>query len=759
MAGGLVLGEVWSLQAAELAAVLAVFLLKAVRDAGKSRGLWFGLLLFAVLCGFFRAEWCSVQAEEKRALFSGEQKTVTGILESLEEDATGCTAVLTDCRMEPEGEDPGKITLFFPADPGAEAGDRILVRGRCGAYEPASNPGEFDYGAYCSSQGIMGRMTADSWERTEGGSILIRLSSRLREQMSDILETCGGSRSGIFKAMLLGDRGDIPDQVYDLYRENGISHLLAISGLHVSMLGMGFYGILRKAGLGKGTAAVIGVVFMVCYGFMTGCSPSTRRAVIMFSVSVLSGCLGRTYDLATALGAAGAVLLWTEPSLLAQGGVQLSFLAVGGVGVLGRELDRSGICASRGGRLMLGGLAVQLATYPAVAYHYFTYPPYSLLLNLLVIPLMTYAMASGLLCLAFGTVSPAAGRLCMGSGYYILGLYEELCRLFGRLPGSSLVIGRPAFWQLAAYAVLLAVFAAKISRIRRKKSAVMTVTVLLFFLLFPFPQSGAEVTYLNVGQGDGIVVRGEGATLLIDGGSTDRKKLGEQILEPFLLSRGAGRVDYALVSHCDSDHISGLRELLESGSIKIGTVVLPALGENDEEQKALIRLAEEKGVRVAKMGRGDRLTVGALTVRCLFPEKDGDPSADRNDRSMVLLLEYGETGFLFTGDLGAEGERKLAADPGMLPGRAKVLKVGHHGSASSSCREFLEAAGPEWGIISYGEDNSYGHPAKETLDRLRAAGVLVLETARDGAVTAETDGKRLRIRSFLSGDAVFPGRM
>ena len=140
----------------------------------------------------------------------------------------------------------------------------------------------------------------------------------------------------------------------------------------------------------------------------------------MFLASMAAGWVGKTYDLASALSLAGAVILWLEPLALMQGGVQLSFLAVGGIGVLGRMLERGKVWEGRAGRLLLSGLAVQLATYPAVAYHFFIYPPYSIFLNLLVIPLMTYAMVSGLLCLAVGGFCPPLGRVCIGGGYYIL---------------------------------------------------------------------------------------------------------------------------------------------------------------------------------------------------------------------------------------------------------------------------------------------------------------------------------------------------
>ena len=750
MAGGLVLGEVLALRTAEMAVLLAGLLLKLLWDCKRSRSLWALLLALSVAFGLFRAEMAGRQAETARNLAPESGSRVTGTVKSLEAKSGGYGAELTGCRLEPGGEPVGTVSVFFEEKPRFQAGDRIWAAGRYSQYSPATNPGEFDYRDYYESRGSFWKLSAKEWGQLPGGNPLRRVLGQFREDCAQILVACGGEKAGIFKAMLLGMKGDIPDEVYALYQENGISHLLAISGLHVSMLGMGLYGLLRRLGAGKRGAAAAGGALMACYGLMTGFSPSTQRAVIMFLVSVGSGCLGRVYDLPSALGLAGAVIAWREPLSLAQGGVQLSFLAVGGIGVLGKALERAGIWEGRLGTLAVSSLAVQLATYPAVLYHFFVYPPYGILLNLLVIPLMTYAMISGLLCLGTEAFCLPLGRVCIGSGCYILELYEFLCGLCGRLPGNRLVIGRPALWQVAAYGALLAFFAWNAGRMKHKKLGLAAVTAVLFLALFPLPERGVRVTYLDVGQGDGMVVEAEGVTLLLDGGSTDKKKVGDQILEPFLLSEGIRRVDYAVVSHCDNDHISGLKELLENGAVEVNTLILPALGAGDEAQRQLARLAEEKGIRVAQMAQGDGLQAGNMSLSCLYPYRDSEPPPDRNDQSLILRMDCGDASFLFTGDTGEVCEREMAARPDTRAklGEVTVLKAAHHGSASSSCEEFLELARPAFAVLSYGEGNSYGHPAPEAVERLEQTGARLLETAKLGAVTVWTDGTQIRIHPF-----------
>ena len=272
------------------------------------------------------------------------------------------------------------------------------------------------------------------------------------------------------------------------------------------------------------------------------------------------------------------------------------------------------------------------------------------------------------------------------------------------------------------------------------------------FLLFPLPARGLTVTFLDVGQGDGICLQTRQGVILSDCGSSDQKNLGEYRLEPFLKSRGIGAVDYAIVSHGDQDHISGISWLLEQeDGVFIRKLILPAAGKEDEACVRLAKQAALRGCQVFWMGRGDCLRMGNLSLTCLYPdglEAGAPPETDRNEHSLVLWLDYGSFDMVFTGDMSQKGEQAILENRGVRE-QAEVLKAAHHGSRFSSSEEWLDALSPGQAVISCGEKNRYGHPHAEVLERLRKRGITVYETRSCGAVELYTDGKRMRWETWL----------
>jgi len=691
--------------------------------------------------------------------------------------------------------------LLCFADEGAEVppvGARIEVNGRLRTYPAATNPGEFDLHLYYLYKGYGARLEITSWRDIGGGNHdrwregLWRLKCRLAGIYDRIFIP---EDAGVMRSVVLGDKGDLSGDLKELYRVNGIVHILAISGLHISILGMGFYRLLRRLTVPVFPAAAVSVAFMANYAVFVGAGVSTVRAVTMFGILALAESCRRSYDLPTALLISAACTAVFNPYELFLSAFWLSYLAVIGIAVFFPALTeglpkRSG----RSGKLLgaLGGsAATSLFTLPLILSCYYEVPLYAPLLNLVVIPLMSALMIFGLIALLLGAFCPPAGIAAGLPCHLILTLYTKLCEAIGTLPGHSLILGCPSvFSRIAAYVLFFFVLllsgrnvarlknsphpAAGIGRkilgIRpqkkedvssRKNEELRRILILRLcccaaavLLSVCRVRSGLTLTILDVGQGDGICIAAEDAVLMIDGGSTSRSELAKYQLLPFLKYSGISRVDCWYVTHPDADHDSGLMEILEAeaSAVRIGMIVLPDACGAEEDFSELIASAGKHGIPVRYNSAGKTAVFGGLTVECLHP-RAGYRTEDVNAYSQVLSVSgYGFRG-LFTGDATTESEVQIlegseenGADT--VPGGYDVLKLGHHGSHTSSSQEFLAFVHPRIALISCGFENRYGHPHEDVLERLAAEGCAVYRTDLDGAVILTARGGRIRLLRY-----------
>lgn len=714
----------------------------------------------------------------------------------------------------------------------------VEIKGKMEAIEGPGNPGEFDFRRYYRSKGTACRMFGEQIKIIDGEYIPYQtFLMKFRAGCGKILDrVCPAQDSAVFKAVLLGDTSGMEPEVRSMYQRHGISHLLAVSGQHLAIIGGGIYLIMRRLGLGYSRAGILGAVMVISYGIMTGSSGSAIRAVIMIMCLWLAASRGRSYDTLSALGLAAVILLWKAPYLLYASGFQLSFGAVFAIGGLGGWL-KSGFKTDKGWKnTILMSLCVQIVITPVVLYHYYQHPLYGIFMNLLVIPLIAVLMYSGILGIVLGSFWLKGGTAAVGAGHYVLCFYEWLCRQVEHLPGYCLVMGRPSWIQIILYGAGMAGTLYWLRRLRFEemgdgledegedgvkggvKSGVkdgvksdgkdgvkggmkggvkdgvkggvkagikdtindsnsgkgiggicryhlsrfpIAVTACLYGLLFltllPVPEKGLKVIMLDVGQGDGIVMRTEAFTILVDGGSSSDKNLGEKTLEPCLKSMGIDTIDFAVVSHGDSDHISGLLYLMEhSEDIAVRNLILPMPGRGQEIYDELEQAAEDSGGKVFYMAPTDRIQAGGLNLTCLYAGGGLLPSDDRNAHSLVLCADYKGFHMLFTGDMGTEQEKgllKLAEEEGSLQqehlSHVQVLKMAHHGSDTSSGEGFLDFLDPDLALVSYGRGNSYGHPSPDVMERMKKRRIPVMETGYGGAVILRTDGKGLRCVYFM----------
>lgn len=659
-------------------------------------------------------------------------------------------------------EDTGEITgilCYLGPEENPAMGSLVLVEGKFRPFAHATNPGEFDAADYYRVSGQQGRLMRASCLAASGDCAAFRETLyRLREYLSLLIGACYPPKeASVMGAMLLGEKAMLDEEIKSLYQQNGIIHILAISGLHLSLLGMGFHRLLQRLHVPKLVNIMLSVTVMYCYGMMTGMGISIVRALVMFGMKLCADLCGRTYDLLTAVMTAALLILVQQPLYMTQSGFLFSFGAVCGIGFL-PAVSGQFPSENRFFKAVFTGGWISLSTLPVYLRFYYEFPPYSVLLNLIVIPCMGALLLSGIAVMSAAVCFLPLGRLAAFPGVWILAFYEKCASFCLRLPGQRWVTGRPKDWQVMAFLALLtaAVFLAE----KRKKGQFWCAVFGAVFLLgFRMPQ-GFEITMLDIGQGDCIYLAdGRGGHYLIDGGSSDKKEVETYQIAPFLKCRGVKRLDAVFVTHSDEDHISGIKGLMEDygeTGIEIGCLFLPDLAEEsrDENYLTLAALAESQGIPVAFLQEGDRLEKGKLMLTCLHP-KESYVNLDANAGSMVFYLTYDDFSALFTGDLEGEGEElvteRLARmrEADALPEHITLLKTAHHGSKNSTKEAFLRLINPRIALISAGRNNSYGHPHKEVVERLENRECRIYQTPVSGAVTVRVKGGNVRVEEYL----------
>ena len=616
-----------------------------------------------------------------------------------------------------------------------------------------SNPGQFNERSYYYARKVKWYLEGRSLEAVGGDArsfdaLRCEAKAFLKEK---ILQLAPGRTGGIFCAMMLGEKQEIGRENQMLLRLDGVLHIAAISGTHLSFLGWGLYRILRKLRLPVPGAGGISVFLMIQYGIFTGSSASAMRAVIMFSLAVGAMAVGRTYDLLSALSLSAVLLLLESPGYLYDSGFLLSFGAILGLAVVYPAFVEK----KEESRLVLGlksGLALQLATIPIQMYFFYELPVFGILVNLLVLPTVGIVLASGLFGCLSGLAVPLLGRMLMLPGAFLLEVYLKIGEWLQGIPFASVITGRPHMWKIIVYYILLAVWVrycrGKERGEKYRRLRYLPVLLGCFLLFVNIPDEKLRITFLDVGQGDCSVVRFEGKTYVIDGGSSSVSGVGNYRILPFLKCMGIRKVDGIFLSHMDDDHINGIAELLEAvknreTSLRIDKIFLSECGEKQEKLAEMKQTGEKAGCRIFYLYSGDRIRKGEMELRCLYPYID--TKGESNENSQVLRLTCGKFGALFTGDTEGSGETAVTGILEQEQTACQLLKVAHHGSKNSTSIRFLEAVKPVAGIISCGEGNRYGHPHRELMERLEEEKVEVFQTKDWGAVFVVTDGKRTEV--------------
>lgn len=669
-------------------------------------------------------------------------------------------------------------------------GSRVIVRGRVMYFAHAENEGQFDARAYYASLGYDFQLTnAELLKESREADRLAEGLFSLREDVKAFYKTyMREENAGILSAMVLGEKSALDGDIRMLFQRNGIAHILAISGLHISLLGMGFYRLLRKCFLPVWVCCSAGVGMLILYGKMVGVGSSVFRACGMCMILLFAQVLGRSYDLLTAMAVTAFFLVLQKPDSVQQAGFLLSYGAVLGLALFlpvfqtETEYRIQKILQEK----LLPGIGILLMTLPVQLWFFYELPVYAMLLNLLVIPLMSVLLPVAIF--AYLLRFP----LLLQIPEYILTFYRWLCIKAEGLPGSIQIFGRPHIWQMMVYYLLL-FFALVLlyhsknrnkkekqrekqqenrecqitgeneepdrrktgkNRIRKnkrgsKRAGIILIAVSICLLILP-PHTENRITMLSIGQGDCILLQEkDGHVFLVDGGSSDVKEAGKYRLIPYLKYHGIRYIDGIFISHAHEDHYSASLELLQSScGISVGTVFFSEMAEENEAYDVLRKAAYRSGSRITYIRQGDRIRAGDLSLFCLYPSGKLTVT-DENEASMVLYATLRGYTMLLTGD-STETCDAAVMQAMKQNGMREVdcLKVAHHGAKTSSSASLLTYISPKLALISCGRDNSYGHPHRETLDRLAGIGSHIVRTDEAGEIVVQIRKRKVQLSIF-----------
>ncbi|GAB4339793.1 MAG: DNA internalization-related competence protein ComEC/Rec2 [Desulfobulbaceae bacterium] len=676
-----------------------------------------------------------------------------------------------------------RLTLEGTLPPEIRPGSTIMVLTRAGRTSGYRTPGVFDYRLHLAEKGIhvTGRIESPAAILPFRDSVRSPwkdsrfLPERFRQKTARFLAATLDERTGsIYQALLIGSRATIPDDVLEQFKASGTMHLLAISGLHMGLLGLmitvGLTWVLKRSTrlllrTHVPTIATLGALApLICYGFIAGLNTPVLRALLMSVLFLVGIVLQRRRSLLPIVAGAALLMLTWKPLALFTVSFQLSFASVLAIAFMyPRLLRRFENAATPGGTLratatsmLLVSLAATIGTLPFMLFHFNRVSLVGPVANLLVEPLLCFwALPFGLVSLVAQPFLPDVAALLLKTGSLGIAAADRLTGLFARLPFSDVHGIVPTPWEMIGFYLLLFLWFFR-HRIPRALPLVLTGLLLLAFsylhgLWFPLPTKTAEISYLDVGQGSSTFVRLPGGhTLLIDAGAKTSPgfDVGERIIAPYLRKKRIWRLDDIILTHPHSDHVNGLGYLSEQFSPRRIWIN----GDRSEEKRYHRWLdgAAHRGTRIIKPQTG-RVVVeeggekNVLTfIQGAEPPVRGIPV---NDRSLVIRLDIGEIAFLFPGDIGRDRERLLVERGARL--RADVLLAPHHGARGSGSASFIAAVDPSVIVVSAGRSPARRYPWPGHLANWREKGIQVLTTGEAGTVTCFTDGTTLRIPAVM----------
>jgi len=623
------------------------------------------------------------------------------------------------------------------------------------------NPGEFNYDAYLKSKGILGILSVNdkasinlvSSETDFFSNVIHQVRKNIDEQIKKIHST---ETAALLRGLLLADRGEINYETKQQFINAGVVHVLAVSGLHVGYIIMIFLFVFGRFNLLLRSALTI--IGLLCFMFITGVPPSVFRATVMAIIIIFAFISNRSTNLVNSISIAALIILLINPNEIYNPGFQLSFSAVLSIAVVYPFFER--LIANWKVQnkflkyvLLFAGVSfsAQIGTLPFTLLYFNKFSVIALFTNLFVIPGIGIIVATSIVTLVISTFLPVVAIYFASANDLITKWILNLIKFSSELSFSHINIYNYSLIDLLIFYLLLAVLLYYLPRFKNMftKIVLLVLIVLNGFLLSSIddvellPDNYLSILMIDVGQGDSFIIKfPNGKIALVDAGNaTSTFDNAERVIIPLLKYFGIKKIDLGIVSHIDTDHYGGFIALVQNGYIY--EVFKPTFDTSLSKDKKFETFLNEKEIPVNYFSEG-KMEVGNSVLYFLYDEKVGKVSGEStNNRSGIFKLIYGETSFLFTGDAEKNVEKIYSVKYKHFLD-SDVLKVGHHGSKTSSSDVFLNYVTPEYSLISAGFKNKFGHPAVEIIDKLRKQNSKIFRTDLQKAILLRSDGNQIK---------------
>ena len=676
-----------------------------------------------------------------------------------------------------------------------EYGDKIEIKGEFEEPQSQRNYKGFDYKEYLKTVKIYGTIKVDKIEVKEkncGNFINLLANKILLKIKNNIEQTYNEAISAVILGVMLGDTDNINEELKEQFSESNISHVLAVSGMHIAYIIIISKKIIEKL-LGKRISYIIASFILIFYMYITGFSTSIVRAGIMGIIGCMSFVFYKKSNTINNIAISALIILLNNPFTLISTSFLLTYGGTLGIILFSNIIEKMiknikvrnkkwkyfFIKIQRKSeniiKIMSVSISAQVIIAPIMLIQFNTIGISFLITNLLLSYIIGIIVMGGFLQILVSFISIQLGKIIA----YLISIPTYclilISKIGTKIPFGNFKVTTPSLMHIMMYYIIIYILiylyklfhSKKLNstqirvrniiyvikyKIKPYKNRIKYIALIVFFIflfLISF-QKDLKIYFIDVGQGDStLIITPHNQKILIDGGGSENYETGKNILIPYLLDRKIDKLDYILISHFDQDHVGGILELLEE--IKVEKIIISKQIQITEQYIKLLEIAQNKKIKILQVQRGNKLKIeNNFTIDILFPDIEQITENAINNNSIVAKITYKNFRMLFTGDIEEIAEKELIKLYKNNELNVDILKVAHHGSKTSSTKEFLDLVSPKIALIGVGKNNNFGHPNQDVLERLTDLGAKVYRTDKCGEITITIDNKCINLTTMVN---------